>query len=358
VPWSLRVATVFGVPIRIHASFGLLLVYLWWIARMTGRSVGMQFALVAGVFVCVVLHELGHVLVARFHGIRTRDITLYPIGGLSRIEKMGKPRQELTIALAGPLVSLFLGGVLWAAAAASGTGLQWAALGSGSVGYLGWLAVANLILAGFNLLPAFPMDGGRVLRATLALSMGSSRATAVAAAIGQVFAVGIGFLGLLGGNLLLLLIAIFLFFGARAEATIQSWRDLATGQHVRDAMQTGFVALQADGTLGDAAETLVHTDQTDFPILNGHTPPRLLTRSRLMEGLGTEGRAGLVGDFAEPATVELRPDEDLASTIDSFLSRRGRPTAVVMQDGRLVGLLSWRNLTEFLTIREMQRGAG
>ena len=200
---SWRIGTAFGIGIYIHATFWLLPLYVvlqsW--SRDGLEMVGMWLALLAAVMGCVVLHELGHALAARYFGIRTRDITLYPIGGVARLERLSeKPVEELLIALAGPAVNVGIAALLFPLVVLLSLPGGLLAFWSTALGFfLVNLLVTNIVLVGFNLLPAFPMDGGRVLRAILAMPLGRLRATEIAAKVGIAIAV--------------LLVAAFFFLG-------------------------------------------------------------------------------------------------------------------------------------------------
>ncbi len=353
--WSFEVARVGGVPIRIHATFWLFLLWVWWAASSTGHSPGMQVGLVSSVFFCVVLHELGHVLVARRFGIPTQSITLYPIGGISRLRSMGEASQELWIALAGPVVSLLIGGGIWLALVAAGRSIDWTAVASGRGGFLEWLAVANLVLAAFNLLPAFPMDGGRALRAGLALRLGRSRATEIAARIGQMFAIVLGAFGVFGGNLILVLIAVFLFLGAQGEASLQTLRDLARGHHVADAMVTEFVILGTDATVGDAVEHLLRGEQKVFPVATDGTHVGLLTQEALIQALAERGRLAPARDAAVPVERVAHPADELEPWVQRMAGDRGSRAVPVVEDGRTVGLLTWENVMELFAVDRARR---
>jgi len=351
--WTFRIATVVGVPIRIHATFGLLLVWIVWVAGVGGRPVLMQLALVAGVFTCIVLHELGHVLVARRFGIGTRDITLYPIGGVSRLERMGEPREELPISLAGPAVSFALAVVLWAAVIALDRPVSWEALTSESPGYLELLAFINTILVIFNLMPAFPMDGGRILRASLALRIDRVTATRIAARIGRTFAVFFGVFGLLAGNLVLPIIAIFVFLGSKAEEQMQTVTAATRGNTVADAMITRFEVLAPDDALDVAAERLLRTDQADYPVLREGEVTGLLTRSRLLRALAGVRRETRVADVMIRAFPTVAPEDDLESVFQKLAQPPALPL-LVMDDGKLVGIVTAENLSEFVLLAQVQ----
>ena len=228
--WSFHLARIAGIDVRIHATFFLLLAWFGVIYYAEGGPAalfaGLSFIIL--LFVCVILHEFGHALAARAYGINTPDITLLPIGGIARLERMpDKPWQELVVALAGPAVNVVIAfGLYVVIGRFFGLG-DLAQLASGGGNLLTHLLAINVILVVFNLLPAFPMDGGRVLRSLLAMRMKHARATQIAAVVGQGVAVLFGLLGLFGGSPFLLFIAVFVFFGARAEASYAVYKEHA-----------------------------------------------------------------------------------------------------------------------------------
>jgi Zn-dependent protease len=235
VKWSFQLMRIAGIDVRVHATFFLLLAWFGTVYFLEGgygaMVIGLSFIIL--LFACVVLHEFGHALAARAYGINTPDITLLPIGGIARLERMpDKPWQELVVALAGPAVNVVIAfGLYIVIGRFFGLGdLEELAEGRGNL--LTQLLAINVILVVFNLLPAFPMDGGRVLRALLATRLSHARATRIAAAVGQTVAVLFGLLGLFGGNPFLLFIAVFVFFGARAEANFATFKETAEGTRV------------------------------------------------------------------------------------------------------------------------------
>ncbi|MGH9173752.1 MAG: site-2 protease family protein, partial [Vicinamibacterales bacterium] len=268
--WSWKLGRIAGIDVYMHATFLMLIAWIALIHWTEGRTVaavieGVGFIL--SLFACVVLHEFGHALTARRYGIKTRDITLLPIGGLARLERLPEePRQELWVALAGPAVNVGIALLLFGWLRGSG---DWEAidqLGVTKGSFLERVMMANVFLVGFNLLPAFPMDGGRVLRAVLAMRMEYTRATARAAAIGQGMAILFGFLGLLG-NPVLIFIAFFVWIGAAQEASMVQMKSALAGIPVRRAMLTHFRTLTPANTLGDAADLVLTGSQQDFPVV-------------------------------------------------------------------------------------------
>ncbi len=289
--WSIPIGTVKGTVIRLHLTF---LLFLLWIGIAHHAEGGWNAALqgvvfMALLFLCVLLHELGHVFAARRYGIRTPDITLLPIGGVARLERIPEePGQELVVALAGPAVNLVIAAALWLALGgfvpAESVEVQ-----RPGVDLLARVAMVNVFLAVFNLIPAFPMDGGRVLRALLGYRMGYARATQVAASIGQALAFGFGILGLFG-NPMLIFIALFVWLGAGAEAHAAQMREVSRGVIVADAMVTRFESLSPASTVGDAAECLIRTTQHEFPVVDGGGRLRgVLTRDAMIQALRAHG---------------------------------------------------------------------
>jgi stage IV sporulation protein FB len=351
--WSLPLGRVLGTEIRLHLTFLLLLA---WIGIAHGMRGGVAEAIQGLVFIvllfgCVLLHEFGHVLAARRYGIATPDITLLPIGGVARLDRIPeKPAEELVVALAGPAVNvviallllLALGGVPDVAAMA---GLE--ETGHPIAARLFWV---NVTLVVFNLIPAFPMDGGRVLRALLGWRMGNRRATAIAATIGQALAFGLGLLGLLGGAPLLVFVALFVWLGAGAESQAVQLRELSRGMMAADAMVTRFEALPTGARIADAVELLLRTTQTDFPVLDGAGRLRgVLTRSDMIRALQQGGPEAPVLDAMRrdvPSVAQRAPLEDALRA----MQQAAGPIGVTDQAGRLVGLLTPENLGEMLMV--------
>lgn len=348
--WTFHIGRFLGSELRVHATFFLLLA---WVGAAAWAESGPAAALdnvafVVALFACVVLHEYGHALTARRYGIRTPDITLLPIGGMARMEKMPeKPAQEIAVALAGPAVNI----VIWGLLIAFGASTQMDALSdpTNPQDFLGRLAAVNLFLAVFNLIPAFPMDGGRVLRAGLSLSMDRVRATRVAASAGQIVAFLFGFLGLLSGNLILLLIALFVFFAAHAEAREVESRDIAAGLHLRDAVITSFESLSPSDPMHVAAQTLIRTTQHEFPVLDGDGRlAGFLTRQALFQAMA-EGQTGLpVGEAMEevPALPLAAP---LAEALDAL--QQAPAVAAVDRGGHVIGYVTSENVGELMVLR-------
>jgi Zn-dependent protease len=357
--WSWRIGRVAGIDLYLHATFLILVGY----AAYTGyrhrglwADAGWGVAFIGAFFGIVVLHELGHCLAARRFGIGTHDITLLPIGGLARLERTPeKPGQELVIALAGPAVNVAIGVILYALLRAPQPG-PWVAdirLVGGDL--LVNLFRANALMAVFNLIPAFPMDGGRVLRALLALRMGFARATAAAATVGQALAWGAGSIAIFSHNWWLLIIAVFVVLGAEAEADFVKTKSALASSRVEDIMIREFRALTVQDPLAEAVKHSLGGFQQDFPVLADGRVVGVLTRRRLLAGLSSAGDRAPVGDFM---LGDFRTAFAWESTGEAFqrLHDCDCHAMPVLHDGRLVGVLTADNLGEYVMIQAALRG--
>lgn len=292
--WSITIGRIAGTEIRIHLTFLLLLAWIGFAQYLQGGSGGAVFQeilFILAVFACVLLHELGHVFAARRYGITTPDITLLPIGGLARLSRLPEnPSEEIVIAIAGPLVNVVIAVIL---ILILGTGIGFSAftdVEDSAQGFLARLAAVNIFLVVFNLIPAFPMDGGRVLRAALSFRLGRRRATQIAARIGQALAFVFGFWGLMSGNVVLVFIALFVFLAAQAEAGDVSLADTAKRVPVQRAMITEFVSLGPQSTVAEAADALIRTTQREFPVVDGAGRLRgILTRDEMIKAFRSSG---------------------------------------------------------------------
>lgn len=352
--WSLTLGKYGGTTVRLHWSF---LLFFVWIASLTLLREGPAPAIglvifISLLFFCVVLHEFGHILAARHFGVRTPEILLLPIGGVSRLERIPEePRQELIIALAGPAVSFAIGGGLLLLTgippfdfSAEGVGLLFV------FGQLGWI---NLFLAVFNLIPAFPMDGGRVLRALLASRLGYARGTRIAASAGQFVAILFGMAGLLAGNVILVFIALFVFLAAGAEAGVAQMRSATLGLTAADVMITDFECLRVDQPSSAAAEALIRTNQCEFPVVDG--------AGRIRGGLARDGIIKAIhADPAMPVADAMQTNVPVISPLhnaDQLVPHlsQGEPMVVIAgANGEPVGIVTWDNMLEHLMIQKAQ----
>lgn len=356
--WSIQIARAFGIPIRLHLTF---LILLAWLAHGAYRPGGDPSLLpvALGLFTCVVLHELGHSVTAQRFGLKVESITLLPIGGVAALAKMPRePRQELLIAIAGPAVNFVLAPLLYAlhlALEATPNPETWSLASPGSP--LLKLAVLNIGMAVFNLLPAFPMDGGRILRAVLALRLGYGEATRISASLGQLLAIMLGFLGLFASPMLLF-IALFVFIGAAAEGARVETQTMVEGSTVAEAMMTRFFTLSRADSLGRAAELLLAGTQQDFPVVEDHRVVGILTRRRLLEGLARGGRDIYVSEAMEPAPPPVHPEDPLEEVLERLTG--GNPGVVPVENEEgLCGLLTAENAGELVLVRSaLRRGPG
>ncbi|MFG0285361.1 MAG: site-2 protease family protein [Phycisphaerales bacterium JB039] len=355
--WSLRVGRLLGIPLYIHWTFAILLGWILF-ARMSAGATFLEalgtIGFVLALFGCVILHELGHAVAARGFGVPTRDITLLPIGGLARLERMPEePTQELVIAIAGPLVNVVIAaGLLGAKLALGGLGsLTPVELIGGH--WLDQLLYINIALVLFNMLPAFPMDGGRALRAILATKLDYVNATRVAANLGIAMAVLFGLAGLMI-NPLLIFIALFVGLGAQAEARHVEVRSLVQGTPVRDAMVRRVRTLSPQTTLGEAAEALLEGAQQDFPITEDGEVVGMLIRADLIRGLSTAGPKTPVSELMRREFDSARESDMLDGAMTRM--RSGEATALPVLRGRdLVGMITMENVGEWMMIRSAQK---
>jgi Zn-dependent protease/CBS domain-containing protein len=352
--WSLKIGQLAGTVVYVHVTFFVLLA---WIGVIDGLEKGSLAAAAEAVgftmtlFACVVLHEFGHAFMARRFGIRTRDITLFPIGGVGRLERIPEiPSQEFLIALAGPAVSVGIAGALFVALRLLGPALRFEELALGDVPFAERLMFINAGLAVFNLLPAFPMDGGRVLRALLAMRVDYVRATEVAARTGQGIALLFAIVGVLMPNPILVIIALFVWMGAAGEAGLAQIKRALRGKTVETAMRTEFGVLVPDDALAHAAEMAVRHAQSDFPVLVGGQVAGLLTRFDLTRGLSAGDVDRTVGDVMHRAFETVDRSEPL-DAVFGRLSQEADKTLLVTDHGRLVGLVSLDEITNILRLR-------
>ncbi|HZT43263.1 MAG TPA: site-2 protease family protein [Chthonomonadaceae bacterium] len=354
--WSWWIGRIFGIDIYMHSTFLILLAWIAVSDYLHGHSIlaaliGVLFILC--LFGIVILHEMGHALMARRFGIRTKDITLLPIGGVARLERMPEdPKQELLVALAGPAVNIVLAGLLFAVLAPllGTTALtSWSDAAPIGTQFLVQMLWVNVALAVFNLLPAFPMDGGRVLRALLAMRMNYAQATKVAAHIGQGMAVVFGLAGLFF-NPFLVIIALFVWVGAGQEATSVQMHSVLSGIPLRQVMVTDFRSLDPQDTLARAVDYTLAGFQQDFPVLQDGQVVGVLTQMDLLAALAQGGLQTPVGTVMERRFEVADPAEMLERALTRLENSRSR-TLPVLQGGQLIGVITTENLSEFLMIQ-------
>ncbi|MBP9926221.1 MAG: site-2 protease family protein [Cyclobacteriaceae bacterium] len=353
--YKLYIGKVSGIKIFIHWTFVLLIAWIVYNDVKAGLgindilwSVGFVFT----IFGCVTLHELGHSLTAQRYHIKTRDITLLPIGGVASLESIPeKPKEELFVALAGPLVNIVIALMLlpfvtWPAV------LEGLSQVGGSNFLLSLLSV-NVTLAVFNMIPAFPMDGGRVLRALLSYKMDRVKATRIAASIGQVLALGFVVLGFYG-NPFLSFIGIFIFLGAQAETKQIKSRALISGVTLRDVLMREVPLLDSKLTIRDAAQQLLAGQNKTFVVMNEGKPVGTLSHLEIVKALGEQGENASIASAMDKDLLYLNADLSLESALKE-LQRSKKPLALVSSQNALIGVVDIQNVTEFLLIRSAKQ---
>lgn len=356
---SLKLGKIAGIKVFVHWTFFLLIGWIFTMHMMAGRgptAAAMGVVFILALFGCVVLHELGHALAARRYGVATKDITLLPIGGVARLERIPRnPTHELVVALAGPAVNVVIALVILIGLLAANRAelIRNGAALQGN--FFVQLMAVNIFLVVFNLIPAFPMDGGRVLRALLARRMNYAKATILAARVGQVIAVGFAVVGLfILGNPMMVLVALFVFFGARNEAGAVQVTDSLTGVQVQDAMMTNFRVLNAGDLLSVAADELIHGSQQDFPVTDGEQVVGVLTRDDLVAALAQIGPERRVGEVMRPTCGVVSATDQLEKPYE-MLRAENCSTVPVVREGHLVGMITLENILEWVMINTALR---
>ena len=339
--WSLRLGKWFGIEVNLHLTFLLLIGFLALTGFAATRNVGAvagNIGFLLALFLCVLLHEFGHALAARRYGIPTKDITLLPIGGVARLERMPTdPKQELIVALAGPAVNVLIALALLPIIAVS------------DAAFFERLLSTNLFLVAFNLIPAFPMDGGRVLRAGLAMKMDYARATRTAATIGQGFAVLFGLAGLFT-NPFLIFIAVFIWLGAAGESRVTQTQSRLAGVPVERAMLTQFDTLSPLNSLGYVSHLTLAGSQQEFPVVEEGRPIGLVTRADLFNALAQRGPLSLVSQAMRRDFATMDAADQLAAAVEKLQTGQAR-SLIVLRDGQLAGMLTLENVQGFALIQ-------
>ncbi len=360
--WAFRIGRIASIDVFVHATFVL---FLAWVGLSRVVRTGEVAAAIADVlfmltvFATVVVHEFGHALMARRFGIKTTDVTLLPIGGVARLERIPeRPSEELAVALAGPAVNVVFALVAGAILVSQGHGLAMpvpdpaveGAVVPAAPFLLRWFWV-NVSLTVFNLLPAFPMDGGRALRALLAMRGDRVWATKTAALIGQALAMLLGLLGLFS-NPMLVLAAAFVWLGASSENHAVQVKHALHGLPVEAAMMTSFSVLSTTDTLAAAAQALLGGSQVDFPIVDdAGALVGVLPRTALIQGLATGGAQVRVVEVMKPGCATAAKNEPLEALL-ARLQEENAPLVAVVEHGRVVGVVTLENLSELLMVKE------
>lgn len=334
--WTWNLGKIAGIPIRMHLTLVLMLAWITLSYATAGASVratGLGVVLVLAIFSIIVIHELAHALVARHYGVATRDIMLLPVGGIASLERMPeRPVQELAVALSGPMVNLALAAVLLPFRGA----------------FIDQVIYINVGLALFNLLPAFPMDGGRALRALLAMNMPAERATNIAAGLGRALAVLLAVIGLFY-NPMLVLIGVVVWFGATQERALGHLKHAMAGVPVSAAMLRRVALVRPEQPLRDAATLLLGQEQ--LPVIDHGEPVGVITRGDVATALAHSGPNATVGEAPRHDVVTVAPSDPLDLVLDK-LRHVPDSVAVVVDHGEPVGLLTAEALAAYVAMHE------
>jgi len=356
---SLQLGRIAGIKVQIHWTFWLLFLFIGFMVFANDGSytdLFWNFVFITALFICVVLHEFGHALAARRYGVGTRNITLLPIGGVANLKDMPEnPKEEFIIAIAGPLVNVVIAFLLWLVVPVDNflvddpEMLEEQLSSINASNFLFYLLAVNVALVVFNMIPAFPMDGGRVFRAILSTRMSRVQATQAATALGKFLAM-IFFLFGLFSNIILAVIAVFIYFGAHSENIVIQQISLLQGNDIEDAMITDFTTLKPDDTLQSAIDRILDSTEQDFVVEENGRVVGILFMSDLAPALRERGNESLVSDIMEKNIVTLNAKDPLPSAYRE-LKRGNKNFFPVVDNEKLVGVLDMNNINEFLTFR-------
>jgi Zn-dependent protease/predicted transcriptional regulator len=352
--YSLQLGKVFGIKVQIHWTF---LILLGWIGLSNVRNGSdaeqtlWSFLFILTIFACVTLHEFGHALAAKRFGIITKDITLLPIGGLARLESIPEnPKEELIVAIAGPLVNIVIVAALfpiihlttdWESSIKQLSAIT-------SENFLFNLMLINLWLAAFNLIPAFPMDGGRVLRALLSFKMERHKATSIAARIGQLLALGFVILGFYS-NPFLIFIGFFIFLGAQAEAEFSQAKSMLKGFTVNDVLMKQYQTIESRDTIKSAVQILLNGQFKNFLVVENHQPVGTLGRDEIIKALSEHGGNELVQNVMNKELLSLKSEMPLEQAWQ--MMQQYKTLMPVFSNGKLAGTIDTENILEFIMVR-------
>lgn len=345
--WSFRLGSILGIPLKVHITFLLLLLLVFFVGdRFIGIGGLRGLIFVSLIFASVVFHELSHAMVARHYGINVVDITLLPIGGVARMPTTPEdPRQEILISAAGPAASLVLAISLWFVSDLLGYGLSfWNVSIQGNL--IVQLAAVNFILAIFNIIPAFPMDGGRVLRGLLGLYMSPMTATRIAVGVGQALAIGLFFLGLLSMNVFMILIALFVYMGAEAEERQLGIMLPLKGVTASAAMVSEIDVLSPYETVGAVAERYCRGFQEDFPVVDDHRLVGLITRDTLVNALHRKGPSAAVSEVMTRDFLTAAEDTPLTEILEK-IQGSGSKAVPILKAGEISGLITLEQIGRY-----------
>jgi Zn-dependent protease/CBS domain-containing protein len=363
---SFKIGRAFGIDVKVHWSFFLLLAFFGYLAfRDSGSLISalVTIGIVVALFFCVLLHEFGHSLVAIRLGSEVQDITLLPIGGLARMKSLPeRPIDEVKVAVAGPLVNVVLAPIFFGLALLFGGSLSVPTDIISGVDSVGQIFVAlgtiNVALVIFNMIPAFPMDGGRVLRGLLATRLGPVRATDISSTVGQGFAILFILVGFLGQNFLLAIVGFFVFLGASGEAQFVRQREQMRGLTVSDVMGTKgrTETVTPYHNFGQVLDSVIHGYQEDFPVVDEDgNLVGIITRSEIMAAAHSPNRYATVRDLMKTEFPTISPDADLFTDGNRVLQESGLRALPVLKDGNLVGMLTVDDVGQAALLRDLRK---
>lgn len=353
--YSLYLGRISGIKIFIHWTFLLLILWIVFGNLRSGLNAGeitWSVIFVLAIFGCVIFHELGHSVAAKRFNIKTKDITILPIGGVAQLESIPeKPKEELVVALAGPAVNFIIVAALlpfvWRSMSANPEEISLAV--TGPENFLPSLVRVNLWLALFNLIPAFPMDGGRVLRALLGFRLSHARATSIAASLGQILAIIFVVIGFIG-NPFLIFIGFFIFLGAQGEVVYSRSKFMLQGYTVSNVLMREIPSIDAFASLREAASRLLDTQNRNFLVTQEGKPLATISRDDIIRGLAESNDTVNIQSLSDKDLVILRPETPLEEAWHSMQQKK-KPLMLVMQDDNLVGVVDEENISEFILIR-------
>lgn len=355
--YSLSLGRVAGIQVFVHWTFLILIGYIVYSNLKQGMGtvdILWSILFILTLFACVTLHELGHALAAKRYNIKTSNITLLPIGGVAQLESMPeKPKEELVVALAGPMVNVVIAGLLFPLLSLSGGLDNLDVTRFSHHNFLPSLMVVNIWLAVFNMIPAFPMDGGRVLRALLSFKFERHVATRIAASIGQLLAIGFVFVGFFS-NPFLIFIGVFIFLGAQGEAQYAQARSLLSGYTVANVVMKQVPTLKPTDTIEYASDQLLASQNKNFLVVDEARVLGTLSRDEIIKALRENKGAETVDRFMnrEFLTLQIQmPLEDAWTTMRT----KQQSVAPVFSNNELVGMLDTENVAEFLMISEASK---
>ncbi len=352
---SLRLITIRGIDIRLHFTFPLILIWAaFQFGFMAGNLTGAIFGVVAILilFFLVTLHELGHSFAAQYYNVRVKQIVLSPIGGVAQLSHIPeKPFQEFIIVLAGPMVNLIVAILMAmvfltpAASFSDPISVMMGVSGFNLNSLFSYIFFYNILLGLFNMIPAFPLDGGRILRSLLAMRLDYVKATKIAAAVGRVAAVAIGVYGLTNGGFFLIFIAFFIYMGASQEAKLVENRAFLRNFTVEDVYSPSVFRLLPDSTVQQAKNIMVFGGQRSFPVADGDTLVGFLTYSDYLRASQNSVAHALVAPFVRQDIEPVSFNDDLFVVYQRLIDEQMEALPVVF-NGRFMGMITIQQIAE------------